>query len=103
MKTIIVLLGLLLATAPVLAADAAKELTPQQQKMKDCAAKTNGLKGDEYKTARDECLKAQPAAANADGKPLTPQQQKMKDCAAKTKGLKGDEYKKARDECLKAK
>lgn len=104
MKKIILLLSLSLFAMPVLAADAAKEMTPQQEKMKACNAKAKGLKGDEYKKTRDECLKAQPAAAAAtQDKKLTPQQQKMKDCSAKAKGLKGDEYKKTRNECLKAK
>jgi hypothetical protein len=104
MKKIILLLSLSLFAMPLWAADAAKELTPQQQKMKDCSAKAKGLKGDEYKKTRDECMKAQPAATAAtEDKKLTPQQQKMKDCSAKAKGLKGDEYKKTRDECLKAK
>ena len=104
MKKIVLLLSLSLFALPVLAADAAKEMTPQQEKMKACNAKAKGLKGDEYKKARNECLKAQPAAAAAtEDKKLTPQQQKMKDCSAKAKGLKGDEYKKTRNECLKAK
>jgi len=98
MKKIILLLSLCLLAMPVFAA------TAQQDKMKTCNAKAKGLKGDEYKKVRDECLKAQPAAAaEAEGKKLTPQQQKMKDCNAKAKGLKGDEFKKTRDECLKAK
>ncbi len=104
MKKIVLLLSLSLFAFPVLAADAAKEMTPQQEKMKACNAKAKGLKGDEYKKTRNECLKAQPAAAAAmEDKKLTPQQQKMKDCSAKAKGLKGDEYKKTRNECLKAK
>jgi hypothetical protein len=104
MKKIILILSLSLFAMPVLAADAAKEMTPQQEKMKTCNAKAKGLKGDEFKKVRDECLKAQPAAAaEPEGKKLTPQQQKMKDCNAKAKGLKGDEFKKTRDECLKAK
>ena len=104
MKKIVLLLSLSLFALPVLAADAAKEMTPQQEKMKACNAKAKGLKGDEYKKTRNECLKAQPAAATAtEDKKLTPQQQKMKDCSAKAKGLKGDEYKKTRNECLKAK
>lgn len=104
MKKIVLLLSLSLFALPVLAADAAKEMTPQQEKMKACNAKAKGLKGDEYKKTRNECLKAQPAAAAAtEDKKLTPQQQKMKDCSAKAKGLKGDEYKKTRNECLKAK
>jgi DNA-binding transcriptional regulator YiaG len=78
--------------------------TAQQEKMKTCNAKAKGLKGDEFKKVRDECLKAQPTAATeGEAKKLTPQQEKMKTCNAKAKGLKGDEFKKARDECLKAK
>ncbi len=99
MKKLILFLSLSLLAMPVLAA------TAQQEKMKTCNAKAKGLKGDEYKKVRDECLKAQPAAAAAgtDAKQLSPQQEKMKACNAKAKGLKGDEYKKVRDECLKAK
>jgi hypothetical protein len=40
------------------AAAPAKELTPQQAKMKDCMAKAKGLKGDEFKKTRDDCMKA---------------------------------------------
>jgi len=99
MKKIIVLLSLSLLAMPALAA------TAQQEKMKTCNAKAKGLKGDEFKKVRDECLKAQPAAtaAGAETKQLSPQQEKMKTCNAKAKGLKGDEFKKVRDECLKAK
>ena len=99
MTRIIVLLSLALFAMPVFAA------TAQQEKMKTCNAKAKGLKGDEFKKVRDECLKAQPAAAaaGAENKQLTPQQEKMKTCNAKAKGLKGAEFKKVRDECLKAK
>ncbi|HEX4986241.1 MAG TPA: PsiF family protein [Burkholderiales bacterium] len=47
-----------LGAKPATAAEPEKKLTPQQQKMKDCAAKNKGLKGDEYKKAQSECLKA---------------------------------------------
>jgi hypothetical protein len=111
MRTLILLLAIL--AFPALAA------TAQQEKMKSCnaEAKAKGLKGDEYKAFRDNCLKAAPAAAapapapakaapapaaaTADGKKLTPQQEKMKKCSAEAKGLKGDEYKKVHDACLK--
>jgi len=98
MKKIILLFSLSLLAMPVLAA------TAQQEKMKTCNAKAKGLKGDEFKKVRDECLKAQPAAtaAGTEAKQLTPQQEKMKTCNAKAKGLKGDEFKKVRDACLKA-
>jgi DNA-binding transcriptional regulator YiaG len=98
MKRLVLLLSLTLLAMPALAA------TAQQEKMKTCNAKAKGLKGDEFKKVRDECLKAQPTAATeGEAKKLTPQQEKMKTCNAKAKGLKGDEFKKARDECLKAK
>ena len=98
MKKLVLLLSLCLFAMPALAA------TAQQDKMKICNAKAKGLKGDEYKKVRDECLKAQPAATTAaETKKPTPQQEKMKTCNAKAKGLKGDEFKKVRDECLKAK
>ena len=80
------------------AAEEKKELTPQQQRMADCSAKAKGLKGDEYKKARDGCLKGETTAK----KELSPQQQKMADCNAKAKGLKGEEFKKTRDTCLKS-
>jgi hypothetical protein len=98
MRKIIVLLSLALLAMPVLAA------TAQQEKMKVCSAKAKGLKGDEYKKVRDECLKAQPTTvAEGETKKLTPQHEKMKVCNDKAKGLKGEEFKKTRDECLKAK
>ena len=83
------------------ASEEKKELTPQQQRMADCSAKAKGLKGDEYKKARDGCLKGETTAA-APKKELSPQQQKMADCNAKAKGLKGEEFKKTRDTCLKS-
>ena len=52
MKKLVLLLSLCLFARPALAA------TAQQDKMKTCNAKAKGLKGDEYKKARDECLKA---------------------------------------------
>ena len=98
MKRLVLLLSLTFLAMPVLAA------TAQQEKMKTCNAKAKGLKGDEFKKVRDECLKAQPTAVpEGEAKKLTAQQEKMKTCNAKAKGLKGDEFKKARDECLKAK
>ena len=33
-----------------------KEMTPQQKKMSDCSAEAKGLKGDEYKKKRDDCM-----------------------------------------------
>ena len=90
-----------LFSATAFAADGKKPLTPQQQKMAECSSKAKGLKGEDFKKARDACLKGETTAA-ADKKELTPQQKKMADCNAKAKGLKGDEFKKTRDACLKA-
>jgi hypothetical protein len=86
--------------APVAGAQEKKELTAQQKRMGECSSKAKGLKGDEYKKVRDECLKGS-SDEKSDKKALTPQQQKMADCNAKAKGLKGEEYKKMRDTCLK--
>lgn len=112
----------LLAIAQVQAKDVpadtkpAKELTPQQQKMKDCnaEAKTKALKGDERKTFMKGCLSAKgaPAAAAAAPAAAEPamdkkatQQAKMKTCNAdaKTKALSGDARKTFMKDCLSAK
>ena len=69
-----------------------KKLTPQQEKMAACSKANKGKKGDEYKQAQAECLKAD--------KPMT-QQEKMAACAKANKGKKGDEYKQAQAACLK--
>lgn len=96
-----------------------KTLTPQQQKMSDCAqgAKAQSLKGPEYKAFMSECLKkdsatpaaAKPAAAAtpapaAAATPAVTQQQKMKTCNAdpQAKTLKGDDRKKFMSTCLSA-
>jgi hypothetical protein len=52
MRKMIVVLCLSMFAMPVMAA------TAQQEKMKTCNAKAKGLKGDEFKKVRDECLKA---------------------------------------------
>jgi hypothetical protein len=103
------------AAAPVYAADApaAKPLTTQQQKMKDCNAdaKTKALKGDDRKAFMKTCLSkdggaSMAAAAPAAAAPLSPkaaQQQKMKDCntEATSKTLKGADRKTFMSTCLK--
>lgn len=100
MKIHYLILASTLLCSSSLTAQEKKQLTPQQQRMAECSSQAKGLKGDEYKKARDACLKGE-SMAKADKKALTPQQQKMAECASKAKGLKGDEYKKARDACLK--
>jgi hypothetical protein len=109
----------MLAIAQVQAKDApadtrpAKELTPQQQKMKDCNAdaKAKALKGADRKTFMKECLSAKgvpaaaaPAAESVVDKKAT-QQGKMKTCngEAKAKSLGGDARKTFMKECLSAK
>jgi hypothetical protein len=101
MKRLVLILAVsALCSSPALAQDKKKALTPQQQKMAECSSKAKGLKGDEYKKARDTCLKGDSATTVSDKK-LSPQQQKMADCSTKAKGLKGDDFKKARNDCLK--
>jgi hypothetical protein len=63
MRKLAVLLVLAVLGAPVFSADEPeqeKKLTPQQEKMKQCNAdaKAKGLKGDEFKQFRNECLRA---------------------------------------------
>ena len=103
MRKLILLLALVILSAPSFAAN-----TAQQEKMKACnaEAKAKGLKGAEYKKFRNECLKAKPEAATAtapEQKQLTPQQEKMKKCntLASSQGLKGDARKKFMSGCLK--
>lgn len=85
------------------AADGAKALTPQQQRMKDCnaEAKTKALAGDERKTFMSACLKGETVATAPAAK--TTQQEKMKTCSteAKAKSLKGEDRKTFMSTCLK--
>ena len=100
----------LVSGGAVLAQEAPKPLTAQQQKMKDCnaEAKSKQLKGQPRKDFMKVCL------AGADGpapdKPASPgggekqaaQQSRMKSCnaEAKEKGLKGQERKDFMKTCL---
>jgi hypothetical protein len=108
MRKLILLIALATLSVPALAA------TAQQEKMKTCnaEAKAKGLKGNDYKKFRDDCLKAKPATPAAAGqnaspaaeqKTLTPQQEKMKKCngLASSQGLKGDARNKFMSGCLK--
>jgi hypothetical protein len=112
MRKLILLMALATLCVPAFAA------TAQQEKMKSCnaEAKAKGLKGNDYKKFRDDCLKAKPAApaaaeqkaspaapADAAQKPLTSQQEKMKKCnaLASSQGLKGDARSKFMSGCLK--
>lgn len=79
------LLALPLAAAPALAqdkkAEPKKEQTAQQKKMGSCAAQAKGLKGDEYKKKRDECLKGEKDTKSAN-------QSKFGKCNSDLKGQK---------------
>ena len=104
MKFVVSAAVLALATlfaGSALAADAAaaKPLTPQQQRMKDCNAQATDKKGDERKAFMSQCLKGQTAAA-APAKPAT-QQEKMKTCNTQAGDKKGDERKAFMSQCLK--
>jgi hypothetical protein len=107
MKKIILALSLSMLAMSVHAEDAAKEATPQQNKMKACNAdaKAKNLAGEDRKKFMSECLSAKKEAAAEPAKELTPQQAKMKQCNAdaKTKNLAGADRKKFMSDCLKAK
>lgn len=101
MRTLILLFALVLMSMPASAQTTKKEI----RKACSTEAKEKGLKGDESKKFREECLQKRLAALPASEKKLTPQQERMKNCSAeaKAKGLKGEEYKTFRNECLRAK
>lgn len=96
----IVSASMLLAIPAVQAADAKKELTPQQQRMSECSTKSKGMKGAEHQKFMSDCLKGEDTKAAA--APAT-QQEKMKSCNAEAskKSLKGDERKSFMSNCLK--
>ena len=105
MKTPIVALATFIA-ASALAAIAAdppkKELTPQQQRMSDCAHESKGMKGDAHKQFMSDCLKGK-TTPGAGGPKMTPQQERMKECnaeAGKTK-MAAAERQKFMSSCLK--
>lgn len=78
----------------------------QQEKMGRCSKEAKGLKGDEFKNARNKCLKEETVAAKIAKKEDAPAakkekpQERMSRCSKEAKGLKGDEYKRAKNKCL---
>ncbi len=111
--------------APAFAAaqeGAQKPVTPQQQRMRDCNAQAQGMKGQERKDFMKQCLSGKQAEntvareerrderkevqeerkAERPAAPLS-QQDRMKACNADAKGMKGDERKAFMSECLKVK
>jgi hypothetical protein len=106
MKKIIFALMLSLFALPLFAADAPKEATQQQNKMKTCNADATkqGLKGDPRKAFMKDCLSAKKDGAEP-AKDVTAQQSKMKTCNAdaKAKNLAGPDRQKFMSDCLRAK
>lgn len=114
MKSPILVLAAL-AAATALAAGAAdpsktdaakkKELSPQQQRMSDCAHESKGMKKEQHDKFMSECLKSKepPADVKAAMGKKPSQQEKMKTCNATASGkkLKGDERQAFMKECLK--
>ena len=124
MKHLIAAVCFMLAAAPALAQDKAKDVEKkapvaaeksakkaptekqkaQQERMKDCTTKAGDRKGDDRKKFMSSCLKGGDASAKKDEKAdkRTAQQTKMGTCnkEAKEKALKGDERKKFMSECL---
>lgn len=101
MRKLILVFVLLLMALPASAQTTRKEI----RKACSAEAKAQGLKGDEAKKYREECLQKKIAALPPGEKKLTPQQERMKTCSAeaKAKGLKGEQYKSFRNGCLRAK
>ena len=107
MKSPILIAAAILSSAALaaLAADPPKdtpkrELTPQQQRMSDCAAASKGMKKEEHDKFMSDCLKKDSTVDLS--KPKTTQQQKMTDCNAEAgrQQLKGDARSGFMKECL---
>jgi psiF repeat len=82
------------AAAPAAAAPAAN---PQQERMKSCNTKADGMKGDDRKKFMSDCLSGKDVQTTKNM-----QQEKMKVCNKKAEGKKGDERKAFMSDCLKA-
>ena len=78
-----------LACLPLAAPAFAAENT-QQDRMKACNGKAEGMKGDKRKEFMSACLKGEEPKAN-----------KMKECNERSAGKKGEERKAFMSECLK--
>jgi hypothetical protein len=72
--------------------DAAKTLTPQQEKMKTCNTQAGDKKGEERKAFMKTCLSAAPAKPES----------RMAMCNKKTAGMNKEDRAKAQSECMKA-
>lgn len=85
------------APAKTASTTADKELTPQQQRMKDCNGKAAGKTGDARKEFMSACLSGKDAPMAK----MT-QQEKMTACNKKAADMKGDDRKKFMSSCLSA-
>ena len=87
------------ATAPAAApaTAAAPAANSQQDRMKTCNTKAEGMKGEDRKTFMSACLSGKDVPA----KKMT-QQERMKVCNKNAEGKKGDERKAFMSDCLKA-
>jgi hypothetical protein len=74
-----------------------KELTPQQQRMSDCAKQSKGLKAEEHQKFMSDCLKGK-KESDAKSDP----NERMKSCNEQAGKMKGDERSKFMSECLKS-
>jgi hypothetical protein len=76
--------------------------TPQQ-KMGRCSSAAKGLKGEEFKAAKNKCLSSKDDVVAKDAAPAakkeTPQE-RMSRCSKEAKGLKGEEFKATKNKCL---
>jgi hypothetical protein len=85
--------------APASAYAQAKDLTPQQERMKSCNAQASekSLKGDDRKQFMSSCLRGE------NGGTLTSQQERMRTCNvhAREKSLQGDARKEFMSSCLR--
>jgi hypothetical protein len=91
MIRLVAALACLALCTPALAA----EKNAQQDRMKACNGKAEGMKGDARKEFMSACLKGE------EPKKASSQQEKMKECNVKAEGKKGDERKAFMSECLK--
>lgn len=98
----------LLVMSFILSISASAFAETQQEKMGRCSTEAKGLKGDEYKAKKNNCLSSKAAApaakeeaapAAVEAKKETPQE-KMSRCSKEAKGLKGDEFKDKKNKCL---
>lgn len=72
----------------------------KDNKMIECSKAAKGKKGDEYKAAKEACMKGEAAPAATAGD-KEKKKTKLAECSHEAKGKKGAEYKAARDACMK--